>query len=180
MSGKPTRLLLSATLSCFLAGCGAGPGDPFDTSRKDGTVDVVDRPTMETMLARYRAFQADLFANLEREFGKRRWYPVDELDFGVCDSSDPKNGQVAYLPIMGFDGTYPAGDWHRVRDLVIKVGKQHGFEHVSTVADSSDHLFFVGHDLKHGGKYDFGMRHNTSIGIETGCLLWGATPHATP
>lgn len=81
---------------------------------------------------------------------------------------------------MGLRGTYSRKDWHRVRDLVIEVGRNHGFAHVTSRVDRPGNLSFVGHDLKYGAQYDFGMENNAVLGIETGCLRWGATPHATP
>lgn len=179
MSGKPVPLLLLAALICALAGCGAS-ADPFDTSRKDESVEVAKRPKVEAILAKYRSFQVDLLGELDAHFGNRRWYAFSKLESGVCDGSEPKDGQMFSLPAMTFDGSYPAQNWDRVRDLVIQIGKKHGFGHVTVIADRPNNLTLVGHDVANDGQYYFALGANAVLGINTGCLLWGATPHATP
>ena len=179
------RLLALSIAAALLTGCQISTSDPFGHDR-DGEYQSVkpeDRPPMEAMLARYRAFQADLFAQLDTRFGKRKWFEIPGslgFDRAGCSHGELPDGEQILLGDMTFDGAYAVARWDEARDLVIKVGKSYGFTHITMIADKpGDNLTFYGHD-RFGANYEFGMGINTTFGILTGCHRWNVTPSPSP
>lgn len=137
------------------------------------------RPTMEAMIDRYRTFERDLVSQLDSSFGKRSWRLPggdDVLRSGCGEDVDPSGrGESVVLPAQEFQGSYPADLRDRVRDLVVAVGKEHGFTDVVVHMDNAIALDLVGRD-RYGAVYHFGDGDSTGFYISSGCHRWQHPP----
>ena len=139
-----------------------------------------DRPSMETMVKRYQSLQADLFEQLEQDFGAKPWAEsANSLGGSRSGCEDDDEAEQVYLPDMSFRGTYDSADQDRVKALVEKVGRAHGFDDVALVKDEPGDLDMVGED-DFGARYEFGMARNTIFGLRTGCHRWETRPSPSP
>lgn len=174
-----TQRLLVACLAAMLVLATACGSDSERPSTKESPA-VTDRPAMETMVKRYEALQADLFASLEAKLGPRGWaVSANSLGGGRSGCEDDPEGERVQLPPMSFDGTYDAAAWDEVKALVEQVGRTHGFDDVATVKDEPGDLLVVGED-EFGGRYEFGMARNTIFDVRTGCHRWDQKPSPSP
>jgi hypothetical protein len=168
----PTLVVLAALV---LAACGTGTND--DPTKEP---DVDDRPTMETVVARYEQLREDLFRELAERFGERPWAEsANSLGMSRSGCSEVEAGEHVHLPGRSFRGTYAPEDWTRVRQTVEEVAAEHGFAEVSVVADEPGNLHLVAEDDL-GARMQFGMARNTIFGLRTGCHRWERTPPPTP
>lgn len=162
-------LLVLAVLA--LAGCATGATD--DPTKEP---DVDDRPTMETVVARYAQLREDLFRELGRRFGERPWAEsANSRGMGRSGCNEVEEGEHVHLPGMSFRGTYAPEDWDGVRRVVEEVGARHGFVEVAVVTDEPGNLHLVAEDDL-GARMQFGMARNTTFGLRTGCHRWERTP----
>jgi hypothetical protein len=166
-------LLVLAVLA--LAGCATGSDD--DPTKEP---DVEDRPTMETVVARYEQLREDLFRELGERFGDRPWAEsTNSLGMARSGCSDVEDGEHVHLPGMSLRGTYPPEDWDGVRQVVEDVAARYGFADVAVVTDEPGNLHLVAEDDL-GARLQFGMASNTTFGLRTGCHRWERTPPPTP
>ena len=166
-------LLVLAVLA--LAACATGTTD--DATKEP---DVDDRPTMETVVARYEQLRDDLFHELAERFGERPWAEsANSLGMARSGCSEVEEGEHVHLPGMSFPGTYASEDRDGVREVVEEVAAQHGFADVAVVADEPGNLHLVAEDDL-GARLQFGMARNTTFGLRTGCHRWERTPPPTP
>jgi hypothetical protein len=170
---RPLTLVAVAVLT--LAACGTGTSD--DSTKEP---DVEDRPTMETVVARYEQLRDDLFRELGARFGEKRWAEsANSLGLGRSGCSEVEGGEHVHLPGMSFRGTYAPEDWTQVRQVVEQVAAEHGFAEVAVVADEPGNLHLVAEDDL-GARLQFGMARNTTFGLRTGCHRWERTPPPSP
>jgi hypothetical protein len=140
------------------------------TDDKNGTTMDSNR-TLTQAVTDYEAFNDTLIARIEAEFGTKPWEAdADSGDRSYCGAND--EGMKAILPRRRFDGTYPAEKRDALRDLVIKVGKEHGFGDPELVVEKPDYLKVVAEDGA-GGRYTFAMSVNTILSTWTGCHAAG-------
>ncbi len=141
-----------------------------------------DRPSMEKMIERYDDMRDAVFAALEADLGPQKWQvsPMnDKIGRSGCASDEDEEGETAYLPSHYFPGTYERAEWKQAAEIVEKVGREHGFDDTATVVDRADDFELVGED-KYGGRYEFGMARNTTLGQRTGCHRWDKKPPPSP
>ena len=119
-----------------LAGCAGGATD--DATKEP---DVDDRPTMETVVARYERLREDLFRELGERFGEQAWAEsANSRGMSRSGCSEVEDGEHVHLPGMSFRGTYAPEDWHGVRQVVEEVAGRHGFADVAVVAAADERL----------------------------------------
>jgi predicted small secreted protein len=174
----PARLALSlvALAVLTLSGCGTSGGG--DDVKKEP--DVNDRPTMETMVARYEQLRDDLFRELDERFGSKPWAEsANSPGMSRSGCAEDDEGEHVHLPGMSFQGAYPAADWHQVQQVVEEVGAEHGFDDVAVVTDEPGNLYLVAED-EFGARLQFGMARNTTFGLRTGCHRWESKPPPSP
>lgn len=158
-----------------LAGCAGGATD--DATKEP---DVDDRPTMETVVARYERLREDLFRELGERFGEQAWAEsANSRGMSRSGCSEVEDGEHVHLPGMSFRGTYASEDWDGVRQVVEEVAGRHGFADVAVVADEPGNLHLVAED-ELGARLQFGMARNTTFGLRTGCHRWERTPPPMP
>jgi hypothetical protein len=106
----------------------------------------------------------DLVERLDEAFGSKPWaVAADSGGQSLCD-----DGRRAFLPRRQFPGAYDAASFEKVRDLVIEVGKEHGFAEPTLLLEKPGYLEIVAPD-ETGGEYSFVMGEKTSVVTSTGC-----------
>ena len=170
------RLLVVCLAAMLVLATACGSDSP---STKESPA-VTDRPAMETMVKRYEALQADLFASLEETLGPRDWaVSANSLGGGRSGCDDDPEAERVQLPPMSFDGTYEPASWDKVRAIVEEAGRRHGFDDVAIVKDEPGDLVMVGED-GYAARYEFGMARNTIFDVRTGCHRWDQKPSPSP
>lgn len=149
--------LAGMALLLSLTGCGTE-----DRPKEEATMDA--STTLTEALAEYGTFNDDLVARLDEKFGSQPW--VEAADSGgqsLCDG-----GRRAFLPRREFKGSYDAAQLAEVRDVVLEVGKEHGFAEPSLLQEKDGYLAVVASDAT-GGEYSFVASEKTSLLTSTGC-----------
>lgn len=138
---------------------------------------VAQRPSMESVIARYSQMRAEMFAALAEAFGEAGWADApNSPGWGRSSAgSEDTEAEAVGFVTQSFTGTYPVGQWHSAAALVGAVGKRYGFEDVTVVADSPGDLTITGEDAL-GGRYTFGMAVNTIFSLRTGAHRWDTPP----
>lgn len=178
-SGVRTRSVLAvlvAVLALSLSGCG--------TDNPGGTVDPTKSAvSMEKTIRNLTAMRTEIFDQLNKQFGKRDWKldPGEEPSIGRagCPDDSIKDGETAFFPNMGIDGSYPESEWKKISAVVIAIGKKYGFNQVSTAVEKPGNYEIDGRDDS-GAQYVFGQGGNTGILIHTGCHAWDKSPGPGP
>jgi hypothetical protein len=158
-----------------MSACGTEQGKD---SGKEPRMD--DRPSMESTIESYERMRDAMFAALEAELGPREWRVSPTNDhLGRAGCAEDPDGETAFLPSYLFTGTYERADWKEAAQIVETVGREHGFDDTATVVDRPGDFELVGED-EYGGRYEFGMAKNTTLGQRTGCHRWDKKPPPSP
>jgi hypothetical protein len=151
------RVVAGVALTLALVGCGSE-----NQPKEEATMDA--STTLTEALAEYGTFNDDLVERLDEAFGSKPWaVAADSGGQSLCD-----DGRRAFLPRRQFPGAYDAASFEKVRDLVIEVGKEHGFAEPTLLLEKPGYLEIVAPD-ETGGEYSFVMGEKTSVVTSTGC-----------
>lgn len=148
----------AAMLVVGLAGCGTdGP------TNEDG--DMESKVKLTEAVTEYEAFNDDLTSRLDAEFGAKPWQLATDTEMtALCDDG----GKRQFLAMREFPGSYDAATLAKVRDVVLAVGKDHGFAEPSLLLEKPGYLEVVAGN-ETGGEYSFVASKKTSLVTSTGC-----------
>ena len=175
VTGRGTAAFVVGLLVLLVGACGTEQGK--DSGKEPG---MNDRPSMESTIESYERMRDAMFAALEAKLGPREWRVSSTNDqLGRAGCAEDPDGETAFLPSHVFTGTYERADWKQAAEIVEKVGREHGFDDTATVVDRPGDFELVGEDT-YGGRYEFGMAKNTTLGQRTGCHRWDKKPPPSP
>jgi hypothetical protein len=175
MLSRSAAAPLIAVLALLLAACGVElsdtPPEPTEDQRMSQQAELADRPTLETMIARYEEMQQRIRDRLDAELGPFPWRIANDGSRGGCPNFLDTDGESRMMPLWLFDGTIADGDWPRAAAVVQEITAEYGFETSTLAVDRPGYHKVSGADLELGAQYDFTAAATSGMQVTTGCHL---------
>lgn len=183
VNGRPAGAGLAAVLAVFCvlaAGC-SGTEPPPREGPVDLRAELMARPSVEEMTARYRQMQDRIRAEVDAAIGPQRWQQFDPPTQTPCGFDFPReyDARAFNLGLTGFRAGIPDDRWPQVERIVLAIAADHGFTDPAELRIDQPGRHEVGAvDRKLGANFSFSTRMATVISIGSGCHLPAARKSA--
>jgi len=170
-------------LALMLAGCDDSPNQYLDNTHPSETStmsvqqqfdQLMQRPSLEEITARYEEMRQKISDSLAQKFGVAEWGKRDSPpDTGGCApeySVDSWDAGKYYAQIWYSKTPIAYAQWSQAKSAVSEIAGSYGFSTVALAIDKPGDMDLELND-SYGGKLTFGSAVNTSLSFRTGCHL---------
>jgi len=170
-------------LALMLAGCDDSPNQYLDNAHPSETStmsvqqqfdQLMQRPSLEEISARYEEMRQKIADSLTQNFRISDWNKGDEQPSSDGCGSDysvhPWDGRTFYPPTWSSKTPVTYNQWQRAKSDVVGVARKYGFNAVSLSIDQPNNMTLKLTD-SYGGNFTFGSTVNTILSFRTGCHL---------
>lgn len=166
------RALPAALLVLLLAGTACSDdGRPSMDDTSKARTELLQRPPLESEVARLEALRTAVRDALSAELGLTRWSDRDDATGAACDDFDDVDARTAFLDSLLLTGGVPDAQWPKAVDVLAKVAGGSGFGAPETVVDNpGEHEVVLRGERGSLIRFGTGSK-NATLAVEAGCHL---------
>ena len=180
--GRSAAALVAVVVVLWALTTGCTSAQPLPEGPVDPRAELMARPSIEEMTARYQQMHARIRAEVDAVIGPRRWRQFQPSSRTPCGFDFPReyDARAFSLEDSGFSANIADDRWPQVEGIVLAVAREYGFTDPAELRINQPGRHQVGAvDRTLGANVSFGTQKVTIMSTSSGCHLPAASRPAS-